>query len=55
MELKAEMVDAMLALVGRVSNGSTTVTKGLFPKIGPGQWKMDTDHRSVSGTMTMSG
>ena len=39
----------------RVPNGSTMVTEGLFPKIGPGQWKMDTDHRSLSGTMTMSG
>ena len=39
----------------RVPNGSTMVTEGLFPKIGPGQWKMDTDHRSLSGTMTMGG
>ena len=39
----------------RVPNGSTTVAEGLFPKIGPGQWKMDTGHRSLHGTMTMSG
>ena len=39
----------------RVPNGSTTATEGLFPKIGPGQGKMDTDRKSLSGPMTMRG
>ena len=38
----------------RVPNGSTMVAESLSPKFGPGQGKMDTDRRSLSGTMTMS-
>ena len=39
----------------RVPNGSTTVAEGLFPKIGPGQGKMDTDRKGLSGPMTIRG
>ena len=39
----------------RVPNGSITLAEGLFPKIGPGQGIIDSDRRSLSGTMTMSG
>lgn len=39
----------------RVPNGSPTVAEGVLLEIGPGQRKMVTDHRCLSGTMTMSG
>ena len=39
----------------RVPNGSTTLAEGLFHEIGPEQGIIDTDRRSLSGTMTMSG